>query len=54
MLVLRLRTLQRWVDKHYIGYSNLSFSHSVGQKISLSPFETEIGSFASIRMIGLY
>jgi hypothetical protein len=47
MLVLRLRTLYRWVDKHYIGFSLSSFSHQVQENLSLAPFELEIQSFSS-------
>jgi beta-1,4-mannosyl-glycoprotein beta-1,4-N-acetylglucosaminyltransferase len=46
MLLLRLRTLYRWIDKHYIGFSSLSFSHEVRENISFTPFEIEVQSFS--------
>jgi hypothetical protein len=45
MILLRLRTLRRWVDRHYIGFSDLSFSHEVSDPLSFAPFEDEIKSF---------
>jgi hypothetical protein len=46
MLYLRLRTLEPYVDKHYIGFSLLSFSHEVTALLSFDPFYDEILAFS--------
>jgi hypothetical protein len=45
MMLIRLRTLARWVDMHYIGFSLESFSHEVSQPLTFSPFDSEIREF---------
>jgi hypothetical protein len=46
MFYLRLRTLEPYIDKHYIGFSLLSFSHAVAANLSFAPFHSEIMSFS--------
>jgi hypothetical protein len=45
-LLIRLRTLRPYVTKHYVGFSLLSFSHSVHHTLSFFPWEPEILNFS--------
>jgi hypothetical protein len=48
MLYLRLRALATYIDKHYIGFSNLLFSHAVAAELSFDPFDSEIKIFLAL------
>jgi hypothetical protein len=46
MLYIRLRTLLPYVDIHYIGFSTLSFSHNIVERLSFAPLESELQSLS--------